>query len=213
MLFPVGIYFMYRFSTTIGPQFPQFAYRTLFICHIPKEFVQKEYLIQWFQKRFPDVSIEAIQQVYDTKKLKNLLKSYSSLLSQINYCEDHKRFYGVDFRIRPYPLGNAIGIFCPFCPQKDGLTYYQEKALQVEEQLKIHLQKTVESPIGSVFITFKTSKMAKKVFQKLSKSRQPKLCYPFAKLWSWLMRKWRKGDIEIFKWQVSFAPNPEDINW
>lgn len=216
VLFPIGIYLMYRFSTSVRAQHEQFARRTLFIRRIPKSLVKRQHLVTWFASQFPEVTIEGIQQVYEIKKLKVLYSEYLNLSNAVKYCEAYLEHNNQDLKIRPYFLGHTFGVCCcNQCPKTDGFNYYREKALDVEKKLEDLFKETVDNPVGSVFITFRTEKMAQTVYKSLCQSQdQSCSCLPCCTWGSWLLSHWRNTDrMRTYRWQVSYAPNPEDVNW
>lgn len=207
---------MYRFSSSIRSQHEQFARRTLFIRRIPKSLVKRQHLMNWFAMQFPDVTIEGIQQVYEIKQLKVIHSQYLNLTNAVKYCEVYQEENHEPIKIRPYFLGHTFGICCcSQCPQTNGLNYYREKALHVEQELENLFKNTVDNPVGSVFITFRTEKMAQTVYKSLCQSQdQTCTCLPCFKFLSWLINTWRSTDrMRTYRWQISYAPNPEDVNW
>lgn len=216
LLFPIGIYLMYRFSKSVRAQHEQFARRTLFIRRIPKSLVKRQNLMNWFSTQFPDIVIEGIQQVYQFKELRSLHSQYVSLLNAINYCELYNEQYSEPIEIRPYFLGHTFGACCcNLCPKTPGLNYYKEKAVHTEQELEELFKHTVDNPVGSVFITFRTEKMAQTVYKTLCQSQdQSCVCLPCLKVFTWFMSHWKNNDgMRTWRWQVSYAPNPEDVNW
>lgn len=200
---------MYRFSTSVPSEFEHQSNRTLFISDIPINLARRRHLVSWFGINFPDVSIEGIQHIYETEKLEHLYTEYVNLTNAAKYCEEYLDKNNVEISIRPFFLGRTCVCCCYQCPEIDGLTYYRRKAMLIEAELEKLFKKTVDNPSGSIFITFKTDKMAKTVYNAL------RGCQCCAYLPTQIIFNiFRKDDgMGSWRWQVHYAPDPDDVNW
>ena len=53
-------------------------------------------------------------------------------------------------------------MICCNCYKVDGLTYYENRELELERDVEKEFRDCISDPSGSVFITLKTEKMAQK---------------------------------------------------
>jgi hypothetical protein len=217
ILMPIGIALMAHFSKSIKAENEQVAKRTLFIRRIPKNKTNKENLVNYLRQKFPDVVIEGVQLVYDIKKLRDLYTEHINTVNAIYYCQEYLDEFKEPCEVRPYFLGHFGGLCCccRCCKKTDGLMHYREQEAQIERDLEKQFRETISSPIGSVFITFKTEKMAQSVYKYLKQQQEePCSCLPCVRVWHCLINTCSsRDDMKVRRWQVSYAPNPEDVNW
>ena len=217
LLMPIGIALMTHFSRSIKAENEQVARRTLFIRRIPKNKTNKEVLVNFLKQKFSDVVIEGVQLVYDIKKLRDLYTEHINTVNAIYYCQEYLDEFKEPCEIRPYFLGHFGGLCCccRCCAKTDGLLYYREQEAQIERSLEKHFRETISNPIGSVFITFKTEKMAQSVYKYLKQQQEePCSCLPCTRVWHCIRNMCAARDeMKLRRWQVSYAPNPEDVNW
>lgn len=153
---------MHHFSKTIKADEEQTARKTLFIQGIKSENRDKVKLANFFTKNFPDIVIQGIQFVYDVRELVVLEREYKNSSSAKMFCHDYFNEYNKRYEVRPYCMGQFGGLCCCYicCPKVDGIDCYTVEEKEAELKIKSELAKTISEPFGSVFITFKTEKMA-----------------------------------------------------
>jgi Cytosolic domain of 10TM putative phosphate transporter len=153
---------MHHFSELIKADEDQVANRTLLIRRVPKNKRNKEDLVIFFNKIFPDVKVEGIQFVYDIRQLNYLEQHYKNAANAKLYCHDYFTDYNERCEVRPHFLGQFGGVCgcCLCCPKVDGIEFYTGRERELEKDIKNELNKTVLAPSGSTFVTFSTEKMA-----------------------------------------------------
>ena len=86
-----------------------------------------------------------------------------------------------------------------------GLEFYEEETARYAEEFEKEKEKSLRSPLGIAFVTFKTLAMSKEVYDAFRRSVfQFRLTTPDSSLSSILKPE---------KWRVQFAPEPTDIYW
>ena len=86
-----------------------------------------------------------------------------------------------------------------------GLEFYEEETARYSEEFEKEKEKSLRSPLGIAFVTFKTLAMSKEVYDAFRRSVfQFRLTTPDSSLSSILKPE---------KWRVQFAPEPTDIYW
>lgn len=222
-LLPIGILLMCHFSKTIKNVNELVAKRTLFIRRIPKAKTKKDVIVEFIRSKFPDIVVEGVQFVYGIRKLKTLHLEHVNVVNAIYYCQEYVDEYRERCEIRPYYMGHLGGLccLCKCCKKTDGLLYYREQEQVLERDLEKAFRESISNPVGSVFITFKTERMAQNVYKFLKENQEQACsflpcftcCYRF---WTWVISFFVKTDedeLKIGRWEVSYAPNPEDVNW
>lgn len=207
---------MWHFARSIKAAKERVARRTIFIRRIPKAKANKDTLIDFFTAKFPDIVIDGVQLVYNIKQLRALYCDYVNVVNAIGYCDEYLREYREPCEIRPYFLGLFGGLCCccRCCSKSDGLTYYREQALRTERELSKEFMETISNPVGSAFITFRTEKMAQTAFKYL-RHLQRRNCglISCCGLLSPLRSSCGADELATHRWQICYAPDPEDINW
>lgn len=159
---------MCHFSRIINADTNQYIKRTLLIHNVPKKKRTSEALLHYFERIFPNISIDGIQFVYDTRKLKYLHTEYVSSIRAKNYCTKFLEERNRHLYLRTCGI---IQPFCQCCKRKDALEYYTGEKTKLEAQLIEEFCLTIGKPLGSVFVTFQTSQMARNVFQHFTELR------------------------------------------
>lgn len=162
VLLVLGIYMMHRFSRAIKADNEKIARRTLLIRRIPKEKRNKDTLVSFFTDIFSDLVIEGVQFVYDVYDLEGLSNELTTVQNAKLYCDEFNNEFKTRYKIRPAFLGQ-FGFLCPCCrccDKVDGVKKYSEREKEIEKEIEIQFQQTISKPMGSVFLTFETEKMA-----------------------------------------------------
>lgn len=214
---PLGIILMTHFAKSVKSQNEQVARRTLFLRRIPRNKMNKEVIVNYIQSQVPDIVVEGVQLVYNIRELKRLYLEHMNMVNAIHYCQEYFDEYREPCEIRPYFLGNCGGICCccSCCEKTDGLSFYRDQEEVIERDLEKEFRETISNPVGSVFITFKTEEMAQSVYKFLLEGHEQS-CYwlPCLRLWSCMRALFGpKDEFKTRRWEVSFAPHPEDVNW
>lgn len=163
ILLAFGFFLMCHFSKTIKEDEAHEVKRTLCIRRIPKSKRNKEKLYEHFQKMFPDIVIEGIQFVYNTKRLKAIYTEYNNVVNAKYYCHEYLNEFHDRCEIYPYFLGHCGStMICCNCYKVDGINYYENRELNLERDVEKEFRDCISNPSGSVFITLKTEKMAQK---------------------------------------------------
>lgn len=210
LMLPLALLLMSHFNGKIKSKSDSIARRTLLMRHIPREKVNKESILILMRDKFPDAVVEGIQLVYDIKYVRklhsNLINAQNAISCVWQYIEEYKCRY----EMRPYFFGHFGGICCCccFCPKVDGMIYFREEELRLQHKIAVEFKRTIDAPIGSVFITFESEQSAEEVNRYFNRRTNKILnSLPFVSL----VRK--QDELKPWKWIVSFAPNPVDVNW
>lgn len=215
LVVPFGVILMWHFSRSIKYENERIARRTLLIRRIPKAKAKKDVIISFLAEKFPDIVIDGVQLLYDIRKLRALYAEHVNVVNAIGYCDEYLREYNEPCEIRPYFLGLFGGLCCccKCCGKSDGLTFYREEEIRTERALEKEFKDTISNPLGSAFITFKTEKMAQTVFKYLRK-HQRKSCNILTCCGACTFGSAGcRDELSIGRWQTSYAPDPEDVNW
>ncbi|RWS31737.1 transmembrane protein 63C-like protein [Leptotrombidium deliense] len=221
LLLPIGLLLMCHFSRTIKADDEQIVRRTLYIRRVPRSKRYKEMMLKYFQTHIPDVVIEGIQFVYDTRKLNELHLEYDSVVNAKYYCEEYWTEYRKRCQVRPYFMGHFGCVVCCDCELVDGLTHYTKREQELERDLEKEFRNIISHPTGSVFITFQTERMAQKVYKVLRENQEKtcsfcSCCNCCFRIGSWFLHLFNQqanDEYEASRWTVSYAPYPDDINW
>lgn len=156
LLFGISLWMMCHFSRIINADTNQYIKRTLLIQNVPKRKRTSEALLQYFERIFPNISIDGIQFVYDTRRLKYLQTEYVSAIRAKNYCAKFLEERNQHIYLR------TCGLVQPCCtcgcPRTDALEYYTNEKMKIEDQLVKEFYLTIGKPLGSVFVTLNVSK-------------------------------------------------------
>ncbi|XP_074598159.1 transmembrane protein 63 isoform X1 [Brevipalpus obovatus] len=220
LILPISMLFMCHFSKTIKAEEQRIVKRTLYVRRVPKTKRSKDQLIDYLHLRFPDVSIEGMQFVYNTHRLRSLHYDYNNVVNAKYFCEEYQNEYHKRCEIYPYFLGHLGPYACCGCHKADGINHYETREQELEREIEKEFRDCISEPSGSVFVTFQTEKMAQKVYRELRKA-QDESCTLFPcnccfRLGTWLKKLCNCHDSDEFetsRWLVSYAPYPDDINW
>lgn len=217
IIMPIGVFMMNHFSKVIKTDEELITRRTLLIRRIPKFPNSKEILINYFQQNFADCPISGIQLVYDFVELEALELEFNNVLNAKAVCEHYNTQSASHMTIRPYCLGQLGCCCCCCCTKTDGFEYYSERQIKISDDIKKELVTTFSKPTGSVFVTFQTEKQAMEVYKYLKERQNTCLCcHCIIRGMVWITNVFHQKPIdslELSRWQVSYAPYPDDINW
>jgi len=212
LFMPLGIFIMRRFSVSLRMEYEEensVSSRTLMLDGIPQDYCKKDYIIRHFQEAYPSCEIDDVQIAFSVAKLTSLTDKLETAQRAVSYCENyHRRSGGKDLQINPHCW--AAGILCTSynCCTADNINameYYkeQEKVFKAGvDQEKAQLQ---ANPIGIAFVTFSNLADAKRINRD---HRKWISCLSSNPANSSL-----DGVLFPSKWDVRFAPPPEDIYW
>lgn len=120
---------MWIFSIQVTEASAPVANRTLFIRRIPKNKVDKSLIVEYFDESIlknwliPESNkpeIEAVQFVFDIRKLSKLEKAHDTAFNARHFCEKEEEKKQMKYEIRPYFCGQfGCCCFC-LCPKVDG---------------------------------------------------------------------------------------------
>jgi len=205
MFFPVAILVMRRFSVDV--RFTQVSLEmshTVMIENIPKMFCRSsEELRRHFAEAFPQVEITDLRFGYDVAKLQTVHQSLNLASTSYHSCAKNK---GKEVGVYDVQCSRYFFCFCCCCAKKhQGLEFYEEETARYAEEFEKEKEKSLRSPLGIAFVTFKTLAMSKEVYDAFRRSVfQFRLTTPDSSLSSILKPE---------KWRVQFAPEPTDIYW
>lgn len=217
LLLGISLWMMCHFSRIVNADTNQYIKRTLLISNVPKKKRTSEALLQYFERIFPNISIDGIQFVYDTRRLKYLHTEYVSSIKAKNYCAKYLEERNKHIYLR------TCGVLqpCACCPNRiDALEYYTIEKTKLEDQLVKEFYLTIGKPLGSVFVTFQTSQMARNVFQHFAELKdQSWTTACLIRSLKYCPNRFMPYDVERSdgflpeRWEVSKAPYPDEINW
>ena len=210
MMLPIAIVMMSHFNSAMKARSESEAERTLFIRHIPKQHVDKELLIRFFNQQFPGTSVEGVQLVYSIKYLRRLHMKLMNAQNAIQEIWQYVTYNNCKYEMRPYFLGHFGGLCCCCCccEKVDGMLYFREQEMLLEKMLAKEFKRTISNPTGSVFITFETAQMASDVNNFFNtRAKRVLKQIPLLNLVV------PPDEYKSRTWLVSFAPHPEDVNW
>ena len=207
LLVPVGVALMWHFSQRIRAERQCVARRTLLLRHVPRSQVRKERLLAFFAEHLPDVVVDGVQLVYNTKQLRALYAEHCNMVNAVAYCQEYLQQFGERCEVRPYFLGLMGGLCCccTCCGKRDGLSHYQEQAQRTERDLTQQFVQTISAPVGAAFVTFRSEAMAQAVVKWLRRRQRQDRC-------ACLSGRPQEA-LAPERWLVSYAPDPEDVLW
>ena len=137
--------------------------RILLIQNIPESKRKTSFLIDYFNKKFPNVIIKRITFVYDTRLLQSMKNAILTAIEAKKYCYQYRLIYQQRCEVRPYCCGRLSGFccHCSCCPKLDGVLYYAEEKAELEAELIEEADRVLSNPIGSAFVVFQKTSMAK----------------------------------------------------
>ena len=166
------------------------------------------YLCQNLQETFPQHEVTSIQFAYDVKKLQATHLELGKAKSALQYCKNKQRgdmgdlsdtFQEVQKHKRP------CSCWC-CCKRAPGVEFYEEKIKQLSQEFNRQKEISLQRPVGTVFISFKTNQMAKDVYDKFNRGA--------FSLWKpKRLKSTMDKYLRIKKWNVLYAPEEEDIYW
>ncbi|CAG2164302.1 unnamed protein product [Oppiella nova] len=189
----MGIYLMENYSMIISQRVINIDKKILIIENIPNSQRNPRSLTDFFKTKFPNTYIVRIVFVYDISKVLELMKSLLTTIEAKKYCAHYLQIYGQRCEVRPYTLGNLLGILgcCYHFPKVDGIEFYTKEKQELEDSINKELEICVSTPQRMAFV----------VFSDKSEAKEQWLCgHKSDSMNSWL-------------WQVSYAPFPDDIEW
>ncbi|XP_015787260.1 CSC1-like protein 1 [Tetranychus urticae] len=219
LLLPVGIAFMCHFSKRIKADELRIVKRTLYVRRIPKSKRSKDGLASHLNQLFPDVVIEGIQFVYNTRRLKTLHLEYNNVANAKYYCEEYLNENHKRCDVYPYFMGHLGPYSCCGCDKVDGISYYEGREQELEREIEKEFRSCISDPSGSAFITFQNEKMAQKVYRALRKNQEESCtlfpCNCCFRLGTAIRKLFYQDsdEFETSRWLVGYAPYPDDINW
>ena len=146
-----------------------------------------------------------LQFAYNVKKLQSIHQDLSKEKCALEYCvQQRKGNLQGDTPIESRTNKRCSCWCC--CKNPPDVEFYEEKVKQLSDEFEKQKEIALQKPIGTVFISFKTSLMAKDVHDQFNRGT-------FA-LWK---PKLQKSAMDMYlrtkKWNVEFAPEPEDVYW
>lgn len=131
--------------------------------NIPKSKRKATELRDFLEQKFPNVVIKQITFVYNVNYMVSLMMKLWTAIEAKKYCSEYKKKFGQRCEVRPYLLGNFLGLFglCRCFPKVDGFRYYTKERKDLEEMIGIEAKKTIDSPTDKAFVVFETKAMAK----------------------------------------------------
>jgi len=218
LLLGISLWMMCHFSRIINADTNQYIKRTLLIENVPKKKRTSDALRQYFESVFPGILIDGIQFVYDTRNLKKLHMEYVNAIQAKNYCVQYLEERNRHLCLRKCHIMPSC---CPCCPRTDALEYYTNLKTKLEDQLVKEFYSTIGRPLGSVFVTFKDTLLARNVFQHCSEMKDSSwtttclirsLKYCPNRLPTYDVERTQDG-LMVNRWEVAKAPYPDEINW
>lgn len=212
-LLVVSLWMMCHFSRIINADTNQYIRRTLLINNVPKKKRTSEDLHNYFEGIFPNIKIDGIQFVYDTRRLRILQTQFDASVKAKKYCaEQNKQIY-----LRTCCLFPT----CTCCPYKTKASDYYKRQIEL---LKVELVKEffskIGKPLGSVFVTFSDVHMARTVFQHFTELKdQSWTTTCLIRSLKYCPNRFIPYDVERSdgynpeQWEVVKAPYPDEINW
>jgi hypothetical protein len=218
ILLATSLWMMCHFSRIVNADSNQHLKRTLLIRNVPKKKRVQVALMQYFERIFPNIGIEGIQFVYDTRRLRQLHSQYIASVNARSYCVEYNCTGVKRLQVSSCLLGR-IGGCCTatFGQQKDALTHYEEQIELLEGQVTKEFYQTIGRPLGTAFITFQTEAMAKTVYQHLVELHEQSWAHLLSakcfRCCPGFMKLHHADEMLSDSWVVSKAPYPDDINW
>ena len=159
------------------------------------------------QEMFPNSEITSLQFAYDVKKLENVYRDLSKAKSALAYCVQ-KRKSGL-LKNSDTPSGTQKAKSCSCwccCKGLPDVDFYEEMLRQLSEEFSQQREVALQQPVGTVFISFKTSQMAKEIHDRFNR-----------RIFSFWKPKLLKSSMDKYlktkKWNVDYAPEEKDIYW
>lgn len=150
---------MHYFSKVLKTDDDLMSRTTLLIRQIPnvKDTGVKESLQEYFQQKFPQVTITGIQLIHNYAKLEELEQEYVNIMNALQYSETLNENRPVRVTIRPYACGRLICCIC--CVQKvDAVEYFTDERNRVNDKINREVHQMAELPARAAFISFERDK-------------------------------------------------------
>lgn len=154
------------------------ARRTILIGNIPASQRSRPELIKMLKRSFPTSRIEAVQFVYDTSVLERLEMELSALVSAREYCTQFRESNRAEIMVKQTDVneGQYCGGYCRLCSffymfcchwpceaSRPGSEFYAEKESLCRNKIKTLCQDLMRNPSEYAFVTFSSTRQAKKV--------------------------------------------------
>ena len=206
---PLGIYIMRRFSVSLRMEYEDdtLSSRTLMLEGIPEEYCKVDYLIRHFQEAYPAYEIDDVQIAYSVGTLTTLKRKLETAQRAVAYCENYQRKAGGrSLDMNPHSCGLVCST-CPCCESSNisALDYYKEQERDLKSSFEREKAVAQSCSIGIAFVTFSHLSDAKKIAKDHSKVISCLSSSPSGSSLDTVLKPWR--------WDVRFAPPPEDIYW
>ena len=208
---PLGIYIMRRFSISLRMEYEDdtLSSRTLMLEGVPDDYCKVDYIIRHFQEAYPSCEIDDVQIAYSVGKLTDIKEKLETAQRAISYCENyHQKSGGRHLEMNPH----SCGLLCSSCPccssiilKVTALDYYREQERDLKNSFEHEKAQAQARSIGMAFVTFSHLSDAKKVNKDHEKLVSCLSSSPSGSSLDTLLTPWR--------WDVRFAPPPEDIYW
>lgn len=212
-LFAVSLWMMCHFSRAVNANANNYVKRTLLIQNVPKRMRVQAAVSEYFERIFPNIGIEGIQFVYNTKELRLLHSQFTASVNARTYCIEYNSSSAKRLAVPSCCLARC----CCSGDGEDALNYYDKQIETLESRVTKEFYQTIGRPTGSMFITFKTPEMAKTVYQHLVELHEQSWAHFIsARIFPTcptLMKLTNGDEMMSDMWIVSKAPYPEDINW
>jgi len=211
MFMPLGIYIMRRFSVSLKIEGDEcISSRTLMVDLIPEQYCKKDLIIRHLQEaypsaQYPDSDIEEVQIAYFVAELTALATKLETASRAVQYCENHLSKTGERLQINPHACGLLCGLCtCGRSSKIDALDFYMRKERDLKDRVEEEQSSLHTKSIGVAFITFSSLGMAETVKKDHKKFLCVRATPPSSSL---------QGQLRPDKWEIRFAPPPEDIYW
>ena len=207
LFMPLGIFIMRRFSVSLRmeQEDDSVSSRTLMLEGIPEEYCKKDYIIRHFHEAYPSCEIDDVQIAYNVGKLTSLTEDHDASKRALQFCENYQRKMGKPLEMNPH----SCGLLCSACPCQSSnvsaMEFYRDQEKFFRTSVEIEKTQLQNSAIGIAFVTFSNLTDAKRINRDHAKIVS---CLSSSPAGSSL-----DAVIKPAKWDVRFAPPPEDIYW
>ncbi|XP_029106927.1 CSC1-like protein 1 isoform X2 [Scleropages formosus] len=196
------------------------ARTTLFVCGIPKE-ASKERIETHFSEAYPTCNVLEVHLCYDVAKLIQHFQERKRVERNLQYYKKILECEGKRETINPRLCGYICCCAVSGCEEVDAIDYYSSQKSCLQEDEERLRQLVPQHPLGMAFVTLTSESMASFILKdfnaldcnggvvsgdEVSKpvrcgcSREPQPSADSAAL-------------RVNKWEVSYAPHPNNIYW
>ncbi|XP_062980198.1 CSC1-like protein 1 [Elgaria multicarinata webbii] len=199
--------FMRHHSKSVKHKEESLVRRTLFITGLPKNSKPptiKNHIVE----AYPTCTVEEVQICYDVAKLTYLFQERKKVMKNVAYYTNMLEKCGKQYRVHTKPCGHFCCCDIRGCEREDAIDYYTKVANKyleegLKEEKKIH-----DKPLGMAFVTFQEKYMATHILKDFNACK----CQGYKCNGEPQPSPWSK-ELCISKWNVVYAPYPEDICW